>query len=277
LDARAGAARACAAGYAVACGEVNQAQVWSSQIAGDVLCLVVDTPRLETLRLERRRPERRQPERRLPERRQPARRLTCKTMGCAAGSRRMICGSYSSISQAPIGALLQVRQTSEIIVGIHCSERGVPRDVHSLLILEGGSAGRAISEDALGQAGAIDIGGLLKISVFEPAPRSLTEPARLAFLWASNDGSGSVVGQMVENWIRDSEAIVADITYVNDNVTYEIGFGIGSQKNLRLIRNSSVDSQELRSIGLLDTLIHDNFKTKSDLEVFASGQSSTSK
>jgi hypothetical protein len=38
LDARAGAARAGTASCAVACGEVNQAQVWFWQIADDMLC-----------------------------------------------------------------------------------------------------------------------------------------------------------------------------------------------------------------------------------------------
>jgi hypothetical protein len=84
--------------------------------------------------------------------------------------------------------------------------------------------------------------------------------------WSSIDGSASPVGRTVESWIDDCEAIVADVTYVNNNVTYEIGYGIGSQKNLRLINNSSVDQKELKDIGLLDILICNNFKTRAELE-----------
>ena len=70
----------------------------------------------------------------------------------------------------------------------------------------------------------------------------------------------------MEAWIGDAEAVVADITFVNDNVTYEVGYAIGAQKDLRLIYNSSVDNKRLKEIALFDTLIHDNFKTRVDLE-----------
>ena len=43
LDARTGAARVCTRSCAVACGEVNQAPVWLSQIACNVLCLARET------------------------------------------------------------------------------------------------------------------------------------------------------------------------------------------------------------------------------------------
>ena len=59
--------------------------------------------------------------------------------------------------------------------------------------------------------------------------------------WTAQDGSGSPVDRAVDGWLDDAEALVADITYVNDNVTYEIGYAIGAGKDLRLIRNSSVE------------------------------------
>jgi nucleoside 2-deoxyribosyltransferase len=71
--------------------------------------------------------------------------------------------------------------------------------------------------------------------------------------WATEDASASPVGKAVEAWIDDAEAVVADITFVNDNVTYEIGYAIGAQKDLRLIYNSSrpFKKQILSKLGCL--------------------------
>ena len=50
MDARAGAARGCAGSCAMACGEVDQAQVSLGQIAGDVLCLAREPGRFAARR-----------------------------------------------------------------------------------------------------------------------------------------------------------------------------------------------------------------------------------
>ena len=59
--------------------------------------------------------------------------------------------------------------------------------------------------------------------------------------------------------------LASDITFVNDNVTYEIGYAPGTRKRLRLIRNETVPITDLKGIGLLDTLLHDPFRTLNDL------------
>lgn len=84
--------------------------------------------------------------------------------------------------------------------------------------------------------------------------------------WALEDRSGSTVAKAVEDWLDDAEGLVADLTYVNDNVTYELGYAIGAGKDIRLIRNYSVPIDDLKQIGLLDTLLRDEFKTRHDLE-----------
>lgn len=90
--------------------------------------------------------------------------------------------------------------------------------------------------------------------------------------WTAQDASGSPVDRAVDGWLDDAEALVADVTYVNDNVTYEIGYAIGAGKHLRLIRNRSVDPNELKQIGLLDTLIRDEFTTRKELETLMRGR-----
>jgi hypothetical protein len=83
--------------------------------------------------------------------------------------------------------------------------------------------------------------------------------------WSQQDRSGAPLGESVETWIDEAEAVVADITFVNDNVKYEIGYALGARKRLRLIRNETVPITELKAIGLLDTLLRDPFRTLADL------------
>lgn len=83
--------------------------------------------------------------------------------------------------------------------------------------------------------------------------------------WREKDASGAPLGGSVERWIADAEGMVADITFVNDNVTYEIGLAIGLGRPLRLIRNESIALDDLKAVGLLDTLLRDSFKTRNEL------------
>jgi len=84
--------------------------------------------------------------------------------------------------------------------------------------------------------------------------------------WVAKDNSGSPLARSVESWLEESESVVADITYVSDNVTYEIGYAIGLGKPVRLIRNDTVSKVDMREVGLVDTLLYDNFRTQTDLE-----------
>ena len=85
-------------------------------------------------------------------------------------------------------------------------------------------------------------------------------------IWSRDDRSGTPVDRAVEGWLDDADGLVADLTFVNDNVTYEVGYAIGAGKAVRLIRNSSVKIDDLKSIGLLDTLLRDEFRTRGELE-----------
>lgn len=106
----------------------------------------------------------------------------------------------------------------------------------------------------------------------EEAAQRASTPEVSYITWSQNDASGSPIDKAVESWIDDAEAFVADITYVNDNVTYEIGYALGSGKNVRLVRNSSVESTEITQVGLLDVLLRDEFTTGSQLEAILRGR-----
>lgn len=101
----------------------------------------------------------------------------------------------------------------------------------------------------------------------ERASIGATTPDREYMAWSRQDASGSPVDKAVESWLDEAAAVIADLTYINDNVTYEIGYAVGARKDLRLIRNPTVDVSDLKQIGLLDTLIRDHFRTRVELEI----------
>src|SRR5258706_4487955 len=91
-------------------------------------------------------------------------------------------------------------------------------------------------------------------------------------IWSLEACSGAALDRVVESWLNEAEGIVADLTYINDNVTYELGYAIGAGKDIRLIRNASVDITDLKEIGLFDTLLRDEFKTRQELEAILKGR-----
>lgn len=74
--------------------------------------------------------------------------------------------------------------------------------------------------------------------------------------WELNDIPGAPLISPILEKIDESTFIVADITYLNQNVVYEIGFAIGKGKRVFLIRHrySTGDRDKARRVGIFDTL-----------------------
>lgn len=85
--------------------------------------------------------------------------------------------------------------------------------------------------------------------------------------WRDNDIAGRVLIDPIRQEIASADFLVADITRLNFNVTYEIGLAIGLKKRVFLIRNSSITSnEELASdIGIYDTLGHVTYSNAKQL------------
>lgn len=74
--------------------------------------------------------------------------------------------------------------------------------------------------------------------------------------WEFNDIAGaSLISPIIEK-ITESSFIVADITYLNPNVIYEIGYAIGKKKRVFLIRHTNTrgDKDIANRVGIFDTL-----------------------
>ena len=85
--------------------------------------------------------------------------------------------------------------------------------------------------------------------------------------WPANDIPGRPLAGPVRSGIADAAFVVADISTLNLNVTYEIGFAIGTKKRAYLIRNSDYAQQPDLSakVGIFDTLGYQQYQNSKSL------------
>jgi hypothetical protein len=79
--------------------------------------------------------------------------------------------------------------------------------------------------------------------------------------WEFNDIAGNPLVSPILGGIDSSKYVVADITYLNLNVAYEIGFAIGKQRRCFLVRHKGTQGDEkiAREVGIFDTLGYDSY------------------
>ncbi|WP_153145318.1 hypothetical protein [Dechloromonas sp. H13] len=79
--------------------------------------------------------------------------------------------------------------------------------------------------------------------------------------WEFNDIAGTPIISPILDGIEVSKFIVADITYLNPNVVYEIGFAIGHSRRCILVRhaNTEGDLKIAREVGIFDTLGYETY------------------
>ncbi|ANG95808.1 hypothetical protein A8A54_04480 [Brucella pseudogrignonensis] len=75
-------------------------------------------------------------------------------------------------------------------------------------------------------------------------------------LWEENEICGRVLTSPIFDGIRQSDFLIADITSLNFNVTFEIGYAIGIGKRVYLVRNNNFHRTGglIDKIGIFDTL-----------------------
>jgi hypothetical protein len=74
--------------------------------------------------------------------------------------------------------------------------------------------------------------------------------------WPFNDIAGNQLVSPILEKIDDSPFVVADITYLNLNVVYEVGFTIGKCKRAFLVRHKGTtgDKDLANAVGIFDTI-----------------------
>jgi hypothetical protein len=84
--------------------------------------------------------------------------------------------------------------------------------------------------------------------------------------WEQNDIAGRFLDDPILDSISSGNILVADITRLNFNVVYEIGYAIGRQRRVILTHNVGLtnDDSLLRRIGLFDTLGYASYSNSQD-------------
>jgi hypothetical protein len=85
--------------------------------------------------------------------------------------------------------------------------------------------------------------------------------------WEKNDISGIPLTDPIFSRIGAGEFVAADVTFLNENVTFEIGYAIGSKKRCLLFVNSAHtgDREVANNIGIFDTLGYERYENSETL------------
>ena len=86
--------------------------------------------------------------------------------------------------------------------------------------------------------------------------------------WRDMEPAGQILFCKICATIRSSQALVADISTLNFNVMFEIGYAIGLGVPVMTLKDPTIgkDSRTWQEIGLLDTLAYQSFSNGDELE-----------
>jgi hypothetical protein len=92
--------------------------------------------------------------------------------------------------------------------------------------------------------------------------------------WTALDIVGQFISNEVLSGIDAADLLIADITELNFNVTYEIGYAIGKGKQVLLVKNRSIQSRGLKisDVGIFDTLGYKEYQNSTELSEFISSK-----
>jgi hypothetical protein len=85
--------------------------------------------------------------------------------------------------------------------------------------------------------------------------------------WEANDAAGYCLTDPILEKIGDADFIIADVTNLNFNVTYEIAYAIGRRKRVFLVRNRAIatDDKLIREVGIFDTIGYIEYANSGEL------------
>jgi energy-coupling factor transporter ATP-binding protein EcfA2 len=91
--------------------------------------------------------------------------------------------------------------------------------------------------------------------------------------WQELEVAGNFIRNQVLNAIEECDLFIADLSVANFNVSYEIGYAIGSGKPILLVRNNSVDEGpvKLQDVGLFDTIGYSSYENSDSLQKIIGG------
>jgi hypothetical protein len=94
-----------------------------------------------------------------------------------------------------------------------------------------------------------------------------SKPSLTLHSWEANDIAGRCLVDPIVEKIVEADLVVADISKLNFNVVYEIGFAIGKNKRAFLLKNKAIrgDDRLTREVGIFDTIGYFSYANSHDL------------
>lgn len=86
--------------------------------------------------------------------------------------------------------------------------------------------------------------------------------------WEELDIPGRFISEQIVKEIENNDFFIADITKLNFNVTYEIGYAIGRGKRIVLVRNEgflNLADALIKQIGIFDTIGYETYQNQREL------------
>jgi hypothetical protein len=95
----------------------------------------------------------------------------------------------------------------------------------------------------------------------------ILQPTLTLTPWENNDVPGRCLVDPILESIGTADFVVADVSRLNFNVVYEVGFAIGRNKRVVLLRNRSIerDDRTARETGIFDTIGYQDYSNSDDL------------
>lgn len=90
---------------------------------------------------------------------------------------------------------------------------------------------------------------------------------KLVTSWKELDVPGHFIATEVLSQIDESDILIADISKLNFNVTYEIGYAIGKLKPIVLVKNKAISSGKpsIADVGIFDTIGYFEYENSTTL------------
>lgn len=109
-----------------------------------------------------------------------------------------------------------------------------------------------------------DVGDTIESAVREVNRK---QSAIVVSTWRALDILGHFISEQITEKISGSDFLIADISTLNFNVTYEIGYAIGKGKRVLLTKNSSIKeaTPTINEVGIFDTLGFKNYQNSHEL------------
>ena len=92
--------------------------------------------------------------------------------------------------------------------------------------------------------------------------------------WEKNDISGLPLTDPIFSKIAGCAFLCADVTFLNENVVFEVGYAIGSKKRCLLLVNGTLSGERdlANSVGIFDTLGYQTYDTTAALTEHLTGR-----